>query len=262
VDIATVALLAGAGLVGGVANAIAGGATLITFPAMLASGIPPIIANASNAVAVTPGHFIAAIADRERIPAFDRRFLLLIVLSLIGAAIGAVLLLVTTARTFILLVPLLVGAATLIFAFSRQIQEAIQGSKRSGRKRSGRRRRKSRGLLGEILILPATIYGGYFGGGLGVMLLAMLGVMGIRDVRAANVMKNLLATAVSAVTIAIFIAKGVVDWPHTLVMLVGAACGGFLGGWLVRVLSPAAVRATVIAAGTVITLYYAWRYWL
>jgi uncharacterized protein len=257
VDIATVALLAGAGLVGGVANAIAGGATLITFPAMLASGIPPVIANASNAVAVTPGHFIAAIADRERIPAFDRRFLLLIVLSLIGAAIGAVLLLVTTDRTFILLVPLLVGVATLIFAFSRQIQQAIQGPKRKGRKRG-----KPHSLLGELLIVPATIYGGYFGGGLGVMLLAILGVMGVRDVRAANVMKNLLATAVSAVTIAIFIWKGIVDWPHTLVMLVGAACGGFLGGWLVRVLPPATVRATVIAAGTVITLYYTWRYWL
>ena len=256
-DIATIALLAGAGLVGGIANAIAGGATLITFPAMLASGIPPVIANASNAVAVTPGHFIAAIADRERMPALDRRFLILIALSLIGAAIGAVLLLLTTDRTFILLVPLLVGAATLIFAFSRQIQEAIQGLKRKGRKR-----RKSRGFLGELLIVPATIYGGYFGGGLGVMLLAILGVMGIRDVRAANVMKNLLATAVSVVTITIFIWKGIVDWPHTLVMLVGAACGGFLGGWLVRVLPAAAVRATVIAAGTVITFYYAWRYWL
>jgi uncharacterized membrane protein YfcA len=257
VDIATVALLAGAGLVGGVANAIAGGATLITFPAMLASGIPPVIANASNAVAVTPGHFIAAIADRERMPALDRRFLLLIVLSLLGAAIGAVLLLLTTDRTFILLVPLLVGAATLIFAFSRQIQEAI-----GGRKRKGQKRGKSRGFLAEILIIPATIYGGYFGGGLGVMLLAILAVIGIRDVRAANVMKNLLATAVSAVTIAIFIWKGVVDWPHTLVMLAGAACGGFLGGWLVRVLSPAAVRATVITAGAAITLYYALRYWL
>jgi hypothetical protein len=257
VDLATVALLAGAGLVGGVANAIAGGATLITFPAMLASGIPPVIANASNAVAVTPGHFIAAIADRERIPALDRRFLLLIVLSLLGAAIGAVLLLVTTDRTFILLVPLLVGAATLIFAFSRQIQEAISGKKRRGRKRG-----KSHGFLAAALIVPVAIYGGYFGGGLGVMLLAILGVMGIRDVRAANVMKNLLATAVSAVTIAIFIGKGIVDWPHTLVMLVGAASGGFLGGWLVRVLPPAAVRATVIAAGTLITLYYAWRYWL
>jgi uncharacterized membrane protein YfcA len=251
VDLATVALLAGAGIVGGVANAIAGGATLITFPAMLASGIPPVIANASNAVAVTPGHFIAAITDRERMPALDRRFLLLIVLSLIGAAIGAALLLVTSDRTFLLLVPLLVGAATLIFAFSRQIQAAVKSA-------SG----KPHGFLAEVLLVPATIYGGYFGGGLGVMLLAILAVLGIRDVRAANVLKNLLATAVSAVTIAIFVLKGIVDWPHTLVMLVGAAAGGFLGGWLVRVLPPAAVRAAVITAGTVITLYYAWRYWL
>jgi uncharacterized protein len=252
VDIATVALLAGAGLVGGVANAIAGGATLITFPAMLASGIPPVIANASNAVAVTPGHFIAAIADRERMPALDRRFLLLIVLSLIGAAIGAFLLLVTTDRTFILLVPLLVGAATLIFAFARQIQAAV--SRRAGG--------KPHGFFAAVLLVPATIYGGYFGGGLGVMLLAILAVIGIRDVRTANVLKNLLATAVSAITVAIFIWKGIVDWPHTLVMLAGAIVGGFLGGWLVRVLPPAAVRATVIAAGMAITFYYAWRYWL
>jgi len=249
VDIGTIALLAGAGLIGGVANAIAGGATLITFPAMLASGIPPVVANASNAVAVTPGHLIAALADRERLPKLDRRLVIVILLSLIGAAIGAVLLLVTTDRTFLLLVPFLVGAATLIFAFARQIQAAVS---RKGRPHP---------FLAEILLVPATIYGGYFGGGLGVMLLAILGVLGIHDVRAANVLKNLLATAVSAVTIAIFVAKGIVDWPHTLVMLLGAACGGFLGGWLVRVLPPAPVRTVVIAAGSVITLYYAWRYW-
>jgi uncharacterized protein len=250
VDLATVLLLAGAGIVGGLANAIAGGATLITFPAMLASGIPPIVANASNAVAVTPGHFIAAIADRERIPKLDRRFLILVLLSLVGAAIGAVLLLVTTDRTFLLLVPLLIGAATLVFAFARPLQAAVS---RGGRPHP---------FLAELLLVPAAIYGGYFGGGLGVMLLAILGVLGIDDVRTANVLKNLLATAVSIVTIAIFIVKGIVDWPRTLVMLAGAAAGGFLGGWLVRVLPPAAVRAVVIAAGTAITVYYAWRYWL
>ena len=249
-DLATVALQAGAGLVGGVANAIAGGATLITFPAMLASGIPPVVANASNAVAVTPGHFIAAVADRARMPALDRRFFILILLSLIGAGIGAALLLFTSDRAFLLLVPFLVGAATVIFAFSKQIQTAVS--------RGG----KPHPFLAEILLVPATVYGGYFGGGLGVMLLAILAVLGVRDVRAANVFKNLLASAVSLVTIAIFIAMGLVSWPHTLVMLVGAAGGGFLGGWLVRLLPPAAVRAVVIAAGAVITIYYAWRYWL
>jgi uncharacterized membrane protein YfcA len=87
-------------------------------------------------------------------------------------------------------------------------------------------------------------------------------VIGMNDVRAANVLKNLLATAVSVVAIAIFCAKGVVSWPETLVMLCGAVIGGFTGGHLVRVLPPPAVRAVVIAAGAVITLYYAWRYWL
>src|SRR5204862_3753652 len=116
-------------------------------------------------VAVTPGHFIAAITDRERLPVFDRRFLLLVVLALIGAAIGAILLLATTDRTFILLVPALVGAATLIFAFSRQIEAAV-------RRPGG----KPHNFLAEVLLVPTTIYGGYFGGGLGVMLLAILGV--------------------------------------------------------------------------------------
>jgi uncharacterized protein len=250
VDASTVALLAGAGLIGGVANAIAGGATLITFPAMLASGIPPVMANASNAVAVTPGHFIAALADRERLPKLDRRLGLLTLLSLIGAAVGAALLLLTSDRTFLLLVPLLVGAATLIFAFARQIEAAVT---RQGRPHP---------FLAEVLLVPAAIYGGYFGGGLGVMLLAILGVLGIHDVRVANVLKNVLATVVSAITIAIFVVKGIVDWPHTLAMLAGAAAGGFLGGWLVRILPPAVVRSVVIGAGTAITLYYAWRYWL
>src|SRR5262245_52446387 len=100
-DIKTIALLAGAGFVGGIANAIAGGATLITFPAMLASGLPPVVANASNAVAVTPGHFLAAIADRERVPAFDGRFVRLLILSAIGSTVGALLLLATSDRTFL-----------------------------------------------------------------------------------------------------------------------------------------------------------------
>jgi len=250
VDAATVALLAGAGLIGGVANAIAGGATLITFPAMLATGIPPVVANASNAVAVTPGHLIAALADRERLPKLDRRLLIALVLSLIGAAIGAALLLLTTDRAFLLFVPLLIGAATLIFAFARRIQAIAS---RQGRPHP---------FLAEILLLPATIYGGYFGGGLGVMLLAILGVLGIHDVRAANVLKNVLATVVSIITVAIFIAKGIIDWPHTLVMLAGAVAGGFLGGWLVRILPPAVVRTVVIAAGAAVTVYYAGRYWL
>src|SRR5260370_41854843 len=120
-----IGLLAGAGLLGGIANAVAGGATLITFPAMLAAGLPPIIANASNAVAVTPGHFIAAMADREKIPPLSPRFLLLVLTALVGGVAGALLLLVTPSGLFTLFVPPLIATATLIFACSQSIQAAI-----------------------------------------------------------------------------------------------------------------------------------------
>src|SRR5215813_9636778 len=119
-DIGIGALLFGAGLAGGIANAMAGGATLITFPAMLASGLPPIVANASNAVAVTPGHVVAALADRARLPRFDRALGLALAASFGGGALGAILLLATPERLFTLLVPALIGIATLVFALGRQ----------------------------------------------------------------------------------------------------------------------------------------------
>jgi len=248
-DIGIGALLFGAGLAGGIANAMAGGATLITFPAMLAGGLPPIVANASNAVAVTPGHVVAAFADRARLPRPDRALRLALGASLVGGAFGAILLLATPERLFTLLVPALIGVATLVFALGPCIRRRNGAGARSGGLRSA-------------LLLPMSIYGGYFGGGSGVMYLAVLVVTGREDVRAANVLKNLLASVVSMVTIAIFVVRGLVSWPETVVMLVGAVAGGFLGGRLIAVLSPATVRAVVVLAGTLMTLVYAWRYWI
>ena len=258
-DIGIGALLFGAGLAGGVANAMAGGATLITFPAMIAGGLPPIVANASNAVAVTPGHVVAALADRARLPRFDRALGLALAASLAGGALGAILLLATPERLFTLLVPALIGIATLVFALGRQAL---------GRQALGRHVRSDivdgarSDALRCALLVPMSIYGGYFGGGSGVMYLAVLVVTGREDIRQANVLKNLLASVVSAVTIAIFVMQGVVSWPETMVMLLGAAAGGFLGGRLIAVLNPMTVRAIVILAGTAMTLVYAWRYWL
>jgi len=248
-DIGIAALLFGAGLAGGAANAMAGGATLITFPAMLAGGLPPIVANASNAVAVTPGHVVAAFADRARLPRPDRALGLALGASLVGGALGAILLLATPERLFTLLVPALIGIATLVFALGPRIRSSDGAGTRSD------------GLRSAFLV-PLSVYGGYFGGGSGVMYLAILVVTGREDVRQANVLKNLLASVVSMVTIAIFVARGLVSWPETIVMLVGAVAGGFLGGRLIAVLSPATVRAIVVLAGTAMTLVYAWRYWL
>jgi len=189
-DIGIGALLFCAGLAGGVANAMAGGATLITFPAMLAGGLPPIVANASNAVAVTPGHVVAALADRARLPPLDRALGLALGASLVGGALGAILLLATPERLFTLLVPALIGIATLVFALGRQ------GLGRQGLGRQGLGRRVGSGAvvdgarsqgLRSALLMPMSVYGGYFGGGAGVMYLAVLFVTGREDIRQANV---------------------------------------------------------------------------
>lgn len=249
-DFAIAALLFCAGIAGGVVNAIAGGATLITFPAMIAAGLPPVIANASNALAVTPGHLFAALADRSRLPAWDRPLVLTIAAAVLGGAIGAIFLLVTPEKLFVLLVPALIALATIIFAFGRQLQTMLKHAPTD--RNVGAR---------SALMLPVTIYGGYFGAGLGVMLLAVLSITGREDVRAANALKNLLASATSLATIAIFILQGVIRWPETLVMLAGAVGGGMLGGRLIVILPAGIVRMIVIALGVAMTLIYAWRYW-
>lgn len=245
------ALLFGAGVLGGIVNAIAGGATLITFPAMLAAGLPPVIANASNALAVTPGHLFAALADRDQLPERNGGVVLAIVAAILGGIIGAVLLLFTPERFFTLLVPALIALATLIFAFGRQIQSFI-GRSAAGQSAASR----------AALLLPVTVYGGYFGAGLGVMLLAVLSITGRDGIRATNALKNLLATATSLATITIFIAQGVIRWPETSVMLAGAIGGGILGGRLITVLPASVVRAIVIVLGIAMTIVYAARYWL
>lgn len=247
------ALLFATGLAGGVANAMAGGATLITFPAMLAAGLPPVVANASNAVAVAPGCLVAAYADRQALPPGNRRTVVAALATMLGGATGALLLLVTPERLFTLLVPALVGVATVVFTVAESLQRSITRA-------FGIKVLQGPALRVGLLVSTA-VYGGYFGAGLGVMLLAALTVTGREDLRAANAFKNLLATAVSMVTILIFTLQGLVRWPETLVMLTGAICGGYFGGLLIKVLAPPIVRGIVIVVGVAMTALYAGRYW-
>ena len=250
-------MLFGAGLVGGVVTAIVGGASLITFPALLAAGLPPIVANASNTVALTPGNLVAGLADRERLPEWDRSLLGLMSVCVAGSAAGAVLLLVTPEKAFTAVVPLLVGFATILFALSGRIRRWILS--RAGGSISTR---VSSGGLRILLFAPVAVYGGYFGAGLSVMLLALLSVSRASDFRATNVIKNLLSGLTSCVAALVFVAQGMVAWPPTMVMMAGAFVGGFLGGRLARVLPPDLVRWVVITVGTILTAVYAWRYWL
>lgn len=251
-DAQTGLLLFGAGLAGGVVTAMVGGASLITFPALLAGGLPAIVANASNTVALTPGNLVAALADAERWPRWDRSLLVVSGVCAAGSIAGATLLLLTPEKAFTAVVPLLVGFATLLFALSGWIRAWIAS------------RAATSGGAGSaaLLFTPVAVYGGYFGAGMSVMLLAILSVSRPGDFRAINVIKNLLSGLTSLVAVAVFVFQGVVAWPPTLVVMAGAALGGFTGGRLVRVVSPTLMRWIVIVIGTILTVVYARRYWI
>lgn len=247
-----VLLLFVSGIAGGVINALAGGATLLTFPAMLAAGLPPVIANASNAVAIVPGHLLAVLADRRKVLPLDARLWSSVLVCLIGGGVGALLLLALPERLFVLPVPALIGIATLLFVFSPRIAawaEARRGDAEP-----------SRGLGLSVLGL-SSIYGGFFGAGLGVILTAVLSIADPNDIRRVKALKNLLATSVSMAAVIIFIVQRAVHWPETLTMLSGALVGGYLGGYLVRVLPATIVRWFVILTGAVMTVVYAVKYW-
>ncbi len=249
---AIILLLFLSGVAGGVINALAGGATLLTFPAMLAAGLPPITANASNAVAIVPGHLLAVLADRGKVLPLDAKLWSSVLVCLLGGAIGALLLLALPERLFVLPVPALTGIATLLFLFSPRIAawaEARRGD-------AG----PSRGLGLSVLGL-SSIYGGFFGAGLGVILTAVLSIADPDDIRRVKALKNLLATSVSMAAVVIFIAERAVRWPETLTMLSGALLGGYLGGTLVRVLPAIVVRWFVIVTGAAMTIVYAVKYW-
>jgi uncharacterized protein len=246
----TVLMLLGAGLLGGMANAMAGGATLITFPAMMAAGLAPISANASNTVAVVFGNLMGAWAERRQLPLLDSEIVVACLAAVAGGALGAILLLNTPEKVFVLVVPALIGVATVIFAFSKPIQIWI-----------GKRFGINSGGLRAGLVLPATVYGGYFGAGLGVILMSVLSATSTWELRSVNAVKNILGVLANAAAIFIFVARGVISWPQTLIMMSACIVGGFLGGKALAVISAATMRKAIILIGCAMTLFYAWRYW-
>ncbi|MET7394175.1 sulfite exporter TauE/SafE family protein [Dactylosporangium sp. NPDC005572] len=236
------ALLA-AGLFGGAVNALAGGATLLTFPALMAAGLPPVVANASNAVALAPGHLVAAVADRDSRPEVDRRLRGQVGIAVAGGAAGSVLLLVLPARQFQAAVPVLIGAATVLFAAAPRL------------------RARGVGVSTGPGLWVACVYGGFFGAGLGVLLSALLTMSSDADARRVNARKNLLASAAGLTAVGVFIGTGTVAWPATAAMLTGALAGGWLGGRVGGRVPPGVVRATVILGGATLTAAYAIRFW-
>ena len=233
-----------AGIIGGGVNAIAGGGTFFTFPAMIACGLDPLTANVSNAVAIYPGHAAAVPAYREELRAAGRSLILRSATVAVGGLIGAGLLLRTGSVAFAGLVPWLLLAATLLFAFGPALAAL-----------SSRLRSASRWVSGGVELLFA-IYGGYFGAGLGVLLMAALTIVGLRDVQMANAQKNWLATIVTTISVAVFAIAGAVAWPQSIAVLLGAMIGGYGGARLARRIPAGALRVAVICVGLALSGYY------
>jgi uncharacterized membrane protein YfcA len=250
----TVLILLAAGLGGGLMASMVGGASVITFPVMLAVGLPPVTATASNLVAIGAGNFIAAMTDRANMPPLNRAFVGLVAASLTGAVLGAVLLLATPERRFEQLIPLLLGFATILFAFAGRITQWVRARARgtSDWKLS---------VTSVPLILPISIYGGYFGAGAGTLLLGVLTIATEGDYRRANVTKNLVSCLNTVAASIWFVMHGAVSWPQTLVMMAGCLIGGFSGAHLSRRLPQNAMRWAVVAVSALLTVVFAAKYW-
>ncbi len=241
-----------AAIVGGTLNAVAGGGSFITFPSLIFGGIGAINANATSTVALWPGSLASLWAYRKELATQQRGFLMVLgVTSLIGGILGALLLLNTPASTFVLLIPYLLLLATLLFAFSGQITKFL-------RVRSVEKTRLSRrGLAGiAFLQLIIAIYGGYFGAGIGILMLATLALMGMENIHEMNAVKTLLTILINGVAVIAFIIAGIIAWIPAIVMLAGAIIGGYGAAYFARKIDQKYVRTFVIVVGLTLTVYF------
>jgi hypothetical protein len=250
------ALLIGAGgFAAGAVNAVAGGGTFFSFPAMLAVGLPPVVANASNSVALWPGSLTGAWAYRQELARYKRYLLPMGIASLLGGVAGGLLLLAAGDARFSALIPWLLAFATALFAFSPQLSAALRHRRPPLAKQAGDEHGAG-SPAGWFVQLLVSIYGGFFGAGMGILMMASLAIGGHEDVQHINALKNLLSAVIYSVTVVTFVVAGAVSWPHTLVMLLTASLGGYAGARLARKIQGPWLRRIVIAVGSALSLYY------
>ena len=238
-------LLAAAGFTAGIMNAVAGGGTFVTFPALVFTGVPSVIANASNAVALFPASFASAWAYRRDFRNVEGvSFKAMAAVSLAGGILGAWLLLTTPEQTFDALVPWLLLAATLIFAFGPRLVPRLRTWLSIG---------PAALLTIQFLI---GIYGGYFGGAMGIVMLALYSLFGLTDLNAMNATKALMAGLINGIALVLFVGAGKVVWPQTATVLVAAVIGGYFGARVARGMNPKHVRAVIIAISVTVTTVF------
>lgn len=241
-------LLLIAGFAAGLLNAVAGGGTFLTLPALIAAGLPPVSANATATFAALPGYLGSAWAFRHDMRAEGRLGLAAQVgLAALGSVIGALLLIVTPGAAFLGLVPWLMLLATVLFAAGPFL---LRRARAAGAGMAGRGG-------AALTILAVSIYGGYFNGGLGIMLLAALGLLGYRDLHNMNGLKNALSAVLSLISVLTFIAAGLIVWPEALAMAGAATLGGYLGARQSRrIRRTDLLRHFVTAVGAVMTVLF------
>jgi uncharacterized membrane protein YfcA len=234
-----------AAAIGGAINSVAGGGSFVAFPALLFAGVPAVPANATNTIALWPGSLASAVAYRRELGDVRRQLLPLSAASLTGGLAGSILLLRTSDQTFVLLIPWLLLFATVLFSFGGVI------TRRLGQGASGASLRTA--VAAQLFI---GIYGGYFGGGIGIMMLAVLSVLGMTDIHHMNALKAVLGTLVNGVAVVAFIIAGAVSWPPAVVMIVGGILGGYAGAAVARRVEPKVVRRLVLAVAWTMTAYF------
>jgi len=236
-----------AAVAGGAVNALAGGGTLITFPMLTAVGIPAVAANVTNTVALCPGYLGATLAQRKDLRGQGPRLRLLIPVSVLGGIMGGVLLLKTGEHLFRALVPFLILFATGLIAFQEPLRSRI--ARRTGH-------RAPAALWTALPILPAAIYGGYFGAGVSVMVLAVLGLVLPDSLTRLNALKQAVAFSINIAAAVFFILSGQVVWTAAAVMAAGSLAGGVLGGRLAGRISAILLRRIIVAIGVAVSIIY------
>lgn len=246
----SILLLTSAAFLAGALNAVAGGGTFLTFPALVFLGLPPIPANATSTVAVLPGYVASALAFRRDIgPVGGTGVAPLVAAALAGGLSGAGLLLVTPPQVFGGIVPWLLLVATALFAAGPRL------TRWAGRHGQGTEQAAGRPAT-LLTVFAVAVYGGYFNGGLGILLLAAFGLLGLRDLNHMNGLKNLLSAVLTVISAATFAAAGIVAWREAAIMAAAATLGGYAGGRAARHVPAAWLRAGIVAVGLVMAALF------
>lgn len=240
-----VVVIIAAGFGAGVVNSIAGGGSFLTFPALVWAGLPPIAANATSTLAVLPGYVSATLGFREDLARIEAAQLLRSVLvALAGGLTGGILLLISHDRFFALVVPFLLLTATLAFAFQTTILGYI------------RRNGINIHPYGMLGLFAVSTYGGYFNGGLGIIMLALFSLWGMTDIAAMNGLKSMLSVVISAISALAFAIAGLIHWPWVAIMAAATVAGGYFGARVSRVLPATVVRAFIVCIGLVLAAIF------